>query len=266
MIKCDNCQTKISLEDLRCPNCKHINKVAEEHYKELAFYDRKYERALANVYRQNSDYKWFHRRILICGLLSVALFISLLFKLSPEQFVNDVFSKKNENYYYDHAQTKDMFLSHHEFEKYYAYKENAEYRIGYEHDHVFIDRGVDDYTNILKILSYDYIYSSEYLSSYFDSFAQCHEVLLFIKEANDSMKPVDTLRLDQIFAGASKVAIPSEDSLTTQLEAFAYMKGQLLNSLCYHYGITLEEANEIWNLPRHERNVAITKLTEKEEQ
>lgn len=152
MIKCDNCGAKISLETLRCPECKAINQIAKEHYEELAAYDNKYKRALAGVRTQAREYRGFNWRLVALGFLVLTTAFVIVFMHSPVDVYTDLFVMNTKTEQQIKEQMMD-YVRDCEFEKQHrlgwAYRSYLPYNDSY--DTLYFS--VDHFDNFVRISS-----------------------------------------------------------------------------------------------------------------
>lgn len=267
MIKCDQCGNKISLEELRCPNCNQLNRIAEEHYHELAAYDIKYKNALKSVYRQTAEYRGYIWRILITGILIFICFFAFAFSKSADDMMEDLFHPKNDAYIAAHSANKDSYLTAKQYEAYAALCQTEGY-LTRPNDHKVMDSAVKDYVAILDVLlkmQAQHGYKSEtLLTAYADTisssifyFKQEEQILMIYKEANKNGVSVNPQNIDAIRAAFSDMPMPSDSSLTLQIESLASLKLRIIELLSYELNISVEEATQLWDMDRSTARLTI---------
>lgn len=114
-MKCEYCLAPITLEDKYCPHCGRANHVAIQHVNDMAKYQKKFDTTQKEVMDVTRKYKSVTARIIILGILVIALVVLVILNASSYSLYSTINSKKiikNKQYY----MTKmDEYLSDDDF-------------------------------------------------------------------------------------------------------------------------------------------------------
>lgn len=280
MVKCDNCGKKISLETLRCPDCNTINAIAEEHFRELANYDRTYEKALHSVYRHTAEYRSYMMKFALIGLLLIVTFMSICFAKSPRDVLYDVFLSHG-----SFAQTqndlKDEKLLIHDYYGYYSLHEDKAKYMPSEHDHKVIDAMVVNYVRIFQTLnslphtkevygarenlnSFDLLASdAELIASTMTSFDRAYQIMKLYEKCQKEETQPKVEELEAIWPAFSSAKMADGECLTLQISCVKDMRNRIDELLCYFLDFTPDEIEELWQTDMSTRNYILeTKIKE----
>ena len=140
-MKCQYCNSNLSLEDAVCPGCGKINEQAKKHVEEMNRYKKEFESTKADVLENTKRYTAVSVRIL---LISVLVVLGIIFMImggnSYTRFRNSI-RKEAVKRFDEYNVILTDYLDHHDYQSFLAFMENrvkSSYDSPYEGTYSFI--------------------------------------------------------------------------------------------------------------------------------
>lgn len=154
-MKCQYCNTNLSLEDAFCPGCGRPNEQAQKHVEDMDRYKKEFESTREDVLKHTKKYTAATVRIVIAVILLVLGFIMLLLAANSYSFFRNATKKEAAKHYDEYSQELLSYLDCGDYQNFLSFMENkvmSTYDTPYEGSFSYLQTMANNYCRQQDIL------------------------------------------------------------------------------------------------------------------
>lgn len=244
-MKCENCGGNLSLEDLNCPYCGAINKHAQEHVREMKWYQGAFRRTQNDVYAATQKYAGITVRLIIIAVLLILCVVMAIVGAQSYSIRRMILEKRADRNFVEYSAVMNEYLENEEYIDFHAFVE-ANCIDGYDTDY-------EHYIPVIRASS-QYAYTYEYIMGVYTEIQKGSDVNIIrdrvgflVDQLNYFYESLDMARYEYCEGADTPKNREALERMELNVRA-------LLQTYC---GLTKEEADSLGELSQARRMVLL---------